>query len=219
MSMPTARPGSLWKKDSNSHWPRPLAGLLRENPDLIPILFDNEQDRRTAAFCAAIQPFANTRRPMERFFLMQPLIRAALANWRKVKTALEESGIAAHVVENMATPIYAQQLSADGRSLSASAPAARQRPRLGRASDRRALPHPPGRPLLPVLRRQRLHLAQLRHRLCGRRPHHRSLAQGGEPCCARTPTGRRRATPRSRSARRWRTAAVLPRLSSRHRRL
>lgn len=110
-------PWLLWKEDSNSHWPRPLAALLRENPDLIPRLFDDEGDRRTAAFCAAVQPFANTRRPMERFFLMQPLIRAALANWRKVKAALEESGIAAHVIENMATPIYAQPIAADGRSL------------------------------------------------------------------------------------------------------
>jgi beta-xylosidase len=110
-------PWLLWKKDSNSHWPRPLAALLRENSDLISILFDDEGDRRTAAFCAAIESFANTRRPMERFFLMQPLIRAALANWRKVKTALENSGIAAHVTENMATPIYSQQLSTDGRSL------------------------------------------------------------------------------------------------------
>jgi hypothetical protein len=110
-------PWLLCKKDSNSHWPRPLAGLLRENPHLIPVLFDNEQDRRTAAFCAAIQPWANGRRPMERFFLMQPLIRAALANWRKVKTALEESGVASAVIENMATPIFGQQLSANGRSL------------------------------------------------------------------------------------------------------
>lgn len=110
-------PWLFWKKDSNSHWPRPLAGLLREHPELISTLFDQEQDRRTAAFCAAIQPFANGRRPMERFFLMQPLIRAALANWRKVKTLLEQSGVAAHVVENMATPIYAQQLGPDGRSL------------------------------------------------------------------------------------------------------
>ena len=54
---------------------------------------------------------------MERFFLMQPLIRAALANWRKVKAALEASGIAAHVIENMATPIFAQPIAADGRSL------------------------------------------------------------------------------------------------------
>lgn len=110
-------PWLFWKKDSNSHWPRPLAGLLREHPRLIPALFDNEQDRRTAAFCAAIQPFANGRRPMERFFLMQPLIRAALARWRQVKGLLEESGVAGHVVENMATPIFAQRLADDGRSL------------------------------------------------------------------------------------------------------
>ena len=94
-----------------------LAGLLRERPGLIERLFDSEADRRTAAFCAAVQPFANTRRPMERFFLMQPLIRAALDQWRKVKSALEESGVAADILENMATPIFAQPLSADGRSL------------------------------------------------------------------------------------------------------
>ena len=110
-------PWLLWKKDSNSHWPRPLAGLLRDNPQLIPTLFNNEGDRRTAAFCAAIQPFANTRRPMERFFLMQPLIRAALADWRRVKQTLEDSGVASEIVDNMATPIFAQQLAPDGRSL------------------------------------------------------------------------------------------------------
>jgi arabinan endo-1,5-alpha-L-arabinosidase len=111
-------PWLLWKKDSNSHWPRPLAGLLREHPELILRLFDREEDRRTAAFCAAIQPFANTRRPMERFFLMQPLIRAALANWRKVRSALAESGVAQNILEDMATPIYAQALTPDGRALS-----------------------------------------------------------------------------------------------------
>ena len=110
-------PWLLWKKDSNSLWPRPLAALLREHPGLIAALFDSEADRRTAAFCAALQPFAENRRPMERFFLMQPLIRAALANWRKVKATLEASGIAAHVTENMATPVFAQRLASDGRSL------------------------------------------------------------------------------------------------------
>lgn len=111
------RPWLLWKKDSNSLWPRPLAALLREHPQMIATLFDDEGDRRTAAFCAAIQPFANSRRPMERFFLMQPLIRAAIDNWRKVKPALETSGIAGHITENMVTPIHAQRLAADGRSL------------------------------------------------------------------------------------------------------
>ncbi len=110
-------PWLLWKKDSNSHWPRPLAALLRAHPDLIAALFDSEIDRSTAAFCAAMQPFANTRRPMERFFLMQPLIRAVLDDWRRVRRLLEESGVAEHVVDNMATPIMAQRLSADGCSL------------------------------------------------------------------------------------------------------
>ena len=56
----------------------PPRRLLRERPELIDRLFDSERDRRTAAFAAAIQPWAETRRPMERFFLMQPLIRAAI---------------------------------------------------------------------------------------------------------------------------------------------
>ncbi|MFN2473132.1 MAG: glycoside hydrolase family 43 protein [Sphingomicrobium sp.] len=110
-------PALFWKRDTNSHWPRPLAGLLREQPHLIPLLFDEEADRRTAAFAAAVQPWANTRRPMERFFLMQPLIRAALANWSKVKQALQRSGFGAAILESMSTPILAQRLAEDGGSL------------------------------------------------------------------------------------------------------
>jgi len=107
----------FWKADTNGIWPRPLAGLLRERPDLIERLFDGEADRRTAAFAAAVQPWANSRRPMERFFLMQPLIEAALANWVPVKRALERSGVAGAIVEAMRTPIYAQRLAEDGESL------------------------------------------------------------------------------------------------------
>ena len=74
-------PVLFWKKDSNSLWPRPLAALLRQRPELIGRLFDGDTDRRSAAFAAAIQPWSETRRPMERFFLMQPLIRAALERY------------------------------------------------------------------------------------------------------------------------------------------
>ena len=42
-------------------------------------LFASEADRRTAAFAAAIVPWANEQRPMTRFFVMQPIIEAALA--------------------------------------------------------------------------------------------------------------------------------------------
>jgi hypothetical protein len=107
----------FWKDDSNGIWPRPLAMLLRERPELVEPLFESEADRRSAAFAAAIVPWANTRRPMERFFLMQGIIEAALANWQRVKAALMEFGLAEAILEAMTTPIRAQRISADGRSL------------------------------------------------------------------------------------------------------
>jgi hypothetical protein len=54
---------------------------------------------------------------MERFFLMQPLIEAALGSWGPVKRALEASGMARLILDAMKTPIYAQRLSQDGTSL------------------------------------------------------------------------------------------------------
>lgn len=107
----------FWKDDSNGIWPRPLAMLLRAHPELIDRLFDGEQDRRTAAFAAAIVPWANQQRPMVRFFLMHSLIEAALANWQRVKSALLEFGLAPAILEAMSTPIRAQRIAEDGRSL------------------------------------------------------------------------------------------------------
>lgn len=107
----------FWKDDSNGLWPRPLAGLLREKPALVDQLFTLEEDKRTAAFAAAIQPWANTRRPMERFFLMQPLIEAAIDNWARVKPVLTACGYADEIVQALTTPIHVRRLSSDGRSL------------------------------------------------------------------------------------------------------
>ena len=104
----------FWKRDSNGIWPRPLAGLLRDRPELITRLFASEADRRTAAFAAAIVPWANGRRPMERYFLMQPLIEAALDNWAEVKNVLAGCPEAAAILEAMTTPIHAQRLSGEG---------------------------------------------------------------------------------------------------------
>lgn len=112
------QPFLFWKADSNGIWPRPLAGLLRDRPELIDQLFTDEAHRLTAAFAAAIQPWANGRRPIERFFLMQPLIGAVLDNWAAVKHVLERSGsAAAMILDAMRTPIFAQRLAADGASL------------------------------------------------------------------------------------------------------
>jgi arabinan endo-1,5-alpha-L-arabinosidase len=110
-------PYLFWKDDTNSIWPRPLAMLLGEHPHLIEQLFEAEPDRRTAAFAAAIVGWANLQRPMVRFFLMQPLIEAALANWSRVKGALIAFGLAPAILEAMTTPIRAQRIAEEGRSL------------------------------------------------------------------------------------------------------
>ena len=110
-------PFLFWKNDANGLWPRPLAGLLRDHPELIDELFERARDRRTAAFAAAIQPWANTRRSMERFFWMQPLIEAAIENWQRVKPALISCGKAGDIVDAMQTPIHARRLAANGHSL------------------------------------------------------------------------------------------------------
>ncbi|MGZ2413051.1 arabinan endo-1,5-alpha-L-arabinosidase [Sphingomonas sp. F9_3S_D5_B_2] len=107
----------FWKDDTNGIWPRPLAMLLRREPHLIGKLFASEEDRRTAAFAAAAVEWANGRRPMERFFLMQQLIEAALANWQSVKAALVASGLAGAILDAMVTPLRAQRIAEDGRSL------------------------------------------------------------------------------------------------------
>jgi hypothetical protein len=107
----------FWKDDTNSIWPRPLAMLLRQHPELIEDLFESSEDCRTAAFAAAIVPWANRQRPMVRFFLMHPFIEAALANWAKVRGVLVEFGLAPAILEAMSTPIRAQRLAEDGRSL------------------------------------------------------------------------------------------------------
>jgi arabinan endo-1,5-alpha-L-arabinosidase len=107
----------FWKDDTNSIWPRPLAMLLRAHPELIDVLFAAEEDRRTAAFAAAIVPWANAQRPMVRFFVMQPLIEAALANWTQVRGALVENGLAPAILDAMTTPVRAQRIADDGRSL------------------------------------------------------------------------------------------------------
>ena len=107
----------FWKDDSNGIWPRPLAMLLRERPELIERSFASDEDRRTAAFAAAIVPFANSRRPMERFYLMTGMIEAALANWQAVKGALVEYGLAGEILDAMVTPVKAQRIAEDGHSL------------------------------------------------------------------------------------------------------
>ncbi|MGX7952914.1 glycoside hydrolase family 43 protein [Tsuneonella sp. HG249] len=104
----------FWKRDNNGVWPRPLARLLGQRPDLVEALFSEPADRLTAHFAAAVLPWAQSRRPMERFFFMQPLIEAVLANWNHAKALLAEVPEAAMILDAMTTPIHAQRLSEEG---------------------------------------------------------------------------------------------------------
>lgn len=111
------QPYLFWKEDRNGIWPRKLAAYLRTRPELIDHIFDDEEDRRTAHFAASIVSWASTRRPIERFFLMQPFIGAAVDRYERVRQALEANDDTAELLHAMSTPILAQPLAPDGRSL------------------------------------------------------------------------------------------------------
>jgi arabinan endo-1,5-alpha-L-arabinosidase len=106
----------FWKEDRNGVWPSRLASLLRERPELIDRIFASEQDRRTARFVVALVPCAGPRRPIERFFMMQTFIRAAVASWKQLHLVLQECGDGSEIIEMMRTPILAQRLASDGKS-------------------------------------------------------------------------------------------------------
>jgi GH43 family beta-xylosidase len=107
----------LWKEDRNGIWPRKLATFLCERPELIDRIFESEQDRRTARFAAAVVRWANTRRPMERFFVMQTFIRTAVSRYKQVHDILAGYPEAAEMLRAMRTPILAQRMASDGESL------------------------------------------------------------------------------------------------------
>ena len=110
-------PYLFWKEDRNGIWPRKLAALLRDRPGLVERIFEEEPDRRSASFAAAIVAWASTRRPMERFFLMQPLIGAAVESWPRLRSCLQDCEGAEEVLGAMQTPILAQRMSEDGTQL------------------------------------------------------------------------------------------------------
>ena len=108
----------FWKDDTNSIWPRPLAMLLRQHPELIDELFESEADRRTAAFAAAIVPWAN------RAAADGPLLPDAAADRGRARQLdagprrrWSNSALRGAILEAMTTPIRAQRIADDGRSL------------------------------------------------------------------------------------------------------
>lgn len=106
----------FWKEDRNGIWPRKLAAFLRDRPGLIDDIFETDMDRRTAHFASAVVSWAATRRSIERFFLMQPLIAASVEAWPRLRACLERRDDAAEILAAMQTSILAQRLGEDGSS-------------------------------------------------------------------------------------------------------
>ena len=117
----------FWKEDANDVWPGALSELLHDHPGLVAELFAREDDRRTAGLTLALWPWARTLEPMERFFVLQPLIEAVASSFGACRsclgTLLERHadpalrGRARVVLDAMRTPMYAQPLSPDGQRL------------------------------------------------------------------------------------------------------
>lgn len=115
-----------WKEDNNDVWPGKLIELLNDRPHLTSILFEREEDRRTASFVQTLWPWIETLPPMERFQAMQVLIEVIISNFASFYTRLSEQMKTedersqkqiTEVLKYMKTPMYAQQLSADGQHL------------------------------------------------------------------------------------------------------
>ena len=104
----------FWKRDSNAIWPRKLAEMIGREPELADRLFPEQADRDTALLCASLWQWARTASPMEQFFSLQPLIDAAVARYALLFELLADQP---DLIAAMQTPVYAQELSSDGKGL------------------------------------------------------------------------------------------------------
>ncbi|RDC62798.1 family 43 glycosylhydrolase [Adhaeribacter pallidiroseus] len=115
-----------WKEDNNAIWPGLLLDVLYHHPDLIATLFNEGPDQITTAFICTLWPWAKDREPMERFLITQIVIEAVteryllfyeqLAALSQYQTPALQTQIR-EVLRFMKTPVYAQQLAPDGKSL------------------------------------------------------------------------------------------------------
>ncbi|HEY0054255.1 MAG TPA: family 43 glycosylhydrolase, partial [Pedobacter sp.] len=115
-----------WKEDNNDVWPGLLIEFLHHYPQFITTLFDNIEDQNTMIFLHTIWPWISKLQPMERFLAIQVLIEAIIADFTlyynrlltlalNVLPSLKEQ--IQLILNNMKTPMYAQELSADGITL------------------------------------------------------------------------------------------------------
>jgi arabinan endo-1,5-alpha-L-arabinosidase len=115
-----------WKEDNNEVWPTLLLELLTVYPSLISHLFTSKVDERTVTFMLTIWPWAKQLQPMEKFQAIQVFIEAVIENYTAFINRLQSVAASilpdakqqiAKLIKFMKTPMFAQQLSADGSSL------------------------------------------------------------------------------------------------------
>lgn len=116
-----------WKEDNNGVWPGRLSGLLHKHPHFITELFPEMSDQITASFNITLCPWAEEIKPMERFFVEQPLIEAVTSDYPafhdRLSSLVERQSDAGvrddirAVLHVLKTPIHAQELSPDGERL------------------------------------------------------------------------------------------------------
>ena len=112
-----------WKEDNNDVWPRLLLDLLHEQPAIITTLFTEKEDMASASFVTSLWPWARMLEPMERFQAIQLFIEVIISQYTdfydRLKMISETKGVdikeqIAPILQYMKTPMFVQQLTADG---------------------------------------------------------------------------------------------------------
>jgi arabinan endo-1,5-alpha-L-arabinosidase len=125
---PEGAPYLVWKEDTNDRWPLRLAAMLDLQPALAERLFDDPIDRRTAELCRRLIHLARPASPMETFFILQPLIDAAIEDFPRFRSRLKHLGedevlpdgvraLAQDALTATRTAIRAQPIRPDGTAL------------------------------------------------------------------------------------------------------
>jgi arabinan endo-1,5-alpha-L-arabinosidase len=110
-------------------WPGLLYRLLHGHGRLSAELLLDDGDQRTVSLLASLWPWVCTLEPMERFFVQQLLVEAVMDRFAAVRerlaallqTETETDGGVLRAIrgvrEAMRTPVWAQRLAPDGRSV------------------------------------------------------------------------------------------------------
>jgi hypothetical protein len=114
-----------WKEDNNDIWPRLLLDLLYDHPEMVSQLFNEKEDLIAVSFIVSLWPWVRLLEPMERFQAIQLFIEIITSDYTvyydrmKViaETTLHLKEKLISILNYMKTPVFAQQLSADGSAI------------------------------------------------------------------------------------------------------